>query len=167
MNSIKHEHSYKILYISISMSCWARSRNTVNTEIFEGFIFMKLRICKVLWKIKPWPNSEIILLLTDEGKSWPSREFLTSQICLLMLFTESKILAKNFRIYSIHPLLSLTQTIYSSKHMFWVLKRTISMRWFFWVPTTKILVEKYNDNNFQLPTITSCAEYFMSRLYKK
>ena len=25
---------------------------------------------------------------------------------------------------------------------FWVLKRTISLRWFFWVPTTYVLVEK-------------------------
>ena len=27
-------------------------------------------------------------------------------------------------------------------HMFWVLKRTVSLRWFFWVPTTFVLVEK-------------------------
>ena len=30
--------------------------------------------------------------------------------------------------------------IHQFKHVFWVLKRTISMRWFFWVPTTYVLV---------------------------
>ena len=28
------------------------------------------------------------LSFTDAGKSWPSREFLTSQTCILMLFTK-------------------------------------------------------------------------------
>ena len=33
--------------------------------------------------------------------------------------------------------------------MFWVLKRTVSLRWFFWVPTTYVFVEKIEKNIFQ------------------
>ena len=38
------------------------------------------------------------------------------------------------------------------KHVFWVLKGTVSLRRFFWVPTTYVLVEKY-ENNFQIRTL--------------
>ena len=50
---------------------------TVN-NFSEGFIFTNLRVC------------EITLSLTDIGKSYPSGEFLTPQICLLTLFTKIK-----------------------------------------------------------------------------
>ena len=36
--------------------------------------------------------------------------------------------------------------------MFCVLKRTISLRWFFWVPTTYVLIKK--KSNFQLNTLS-------------
>ena len=39
-------------------------------------------------KIKSLRNGEITLLFTDIGESCPSRKFLTSQICLLMLFAK-------------------------------------------------------------------------------
>ena len=39
--------------------------------------------------------------------------------------------AQNCEYFLIHPF----------KHMFWVLKRTVSLRRFFWVPTTYVLVE--------------------------
>ena len=37
---------------------------------------------------------------------------------------------------------------HQSKHIFWVLKRTVSLRRFFWVPTTYVLVEKSEKNIF-------------------
>ena len=45
-------------------------------------------------KIKPSLKSEIILLFTDEGKSWPSLEFLKSHMSF-------NAIRENFRIYSI------------------------------------------------------------------
>ena len=41
-------------------------------------------------KIKPSRNGKITLSFTDIGKSYPSREFLTSQICLLKAVREIK-----------------------------------------------------------------------------
>ena len=38
-----------------------------------------------------------------------------------------------------------------SKYMFWVLKRTVSLRRFFWVPTTYVFVEN-KKSSFQLRT---------------
>ena len=58
-------------------------------KIREGFIFAKLRM-RSFRKIKSLRNAEISLLLTDIGKSCPSREFLASQICYLTLFAEIK-----------------------------------------------------------------------------
>ena len=43
-------------------------------------------------KIKPSQNGEITLSFTNIGKSCPSREFLMSQMCLLTLFTKTKLL---------------------------------------------------------------------------
>ena len=45
-------------------------------------------------KIKSSRNGEITLSFTDIGKSSPCPEFLLLQICLLLLFAQSKILAK-------------------------------------------------------------------------
>ena len=41
-------------------------------------------------KIKHWQNSEITLAFTDVGKSYLVQIFLTSQMCLLMLFAKIK-----------------------------------------------------------------------------
>ena len=41
-------------------------------------------------KMKTSRNGENTLLSTDKGKPCPSGEFLTSQICLLMLFAKIK-----------------------------------------------------------------------------
>ena len=41
-------------------------------------------------KIKSSRNGEITLSFTDLGKSYHSREFLTSQICLVTLFAKIK-----------------------------------------------------------------------------
>ena len=41
-------------------------------------------------KIRSSRNGEITLTFTDEGKSCHSRDFLTSQICLLTLFAKMK-----------------------------------------------------------------------------
>ena len=45
-------------------------------------------------RIKLSRNGEITLSFTDIGKSCLSREFLTSQICLLTLFTKTKFSGK-------------------------------------------------------------------------
>ena len=46
-------------------------------------------------KIKSSRNAEITLSFPDVCKSCPSREFLESQMCLLIAIPENKILAKN------------------------------------------------------------------------
>ena len=55
-------------------------------------------------KIKPSRNLEITLSFTDIGKSCPSRDFLTLQICLLNAIRENKILAEisEFTVYYIN-----------------------------------------------------------------
>ena len=50
-------------------------------------------------KIKSSRNGEITQSFTYIGKACLSREMVTSQICLLMLFAKIK-LSENFRIYS-------------------------------------------------------------------
>ena len=50
-------------------------------------------------KIKSSQNGEITQSFTDIDKTCLSREFVTSQICLLTLFAKIK-LSENFRIYS-------------------------------------------------------------------
>ena len=46
-------------------------------------------------RIKPLRNDEITLSFTEVGESYPSRDFLRWQICLLALFAEIKFL-QNF-----------------------------------------------------------------------
>ena len=57
-------------------------------------------LCEVCYaslaKIKPSQIGNITLLFTDVGKSCPSREFLTWQICLLMLFVKLHICYAKF-----------------------------------------------------------------------
>ena len=55
----------------------------------EGFIFAKLRICEVSWKLNPREIAKP-LSFTDIVKSCLSCEVWTSQICLLTLFTKIK-----------------------------------------------------------------------------
>ena len=50
-------------------------------------------------KIRPSRNGEIIMLFTDLGKSYSSRDCLTSQIRLLTLFAKIHF-RENFRIYN-------------------------------------------------------------------
>ena len=57
----------------------------VTSEIFASFIFAKT---------KPSWNDNMTLSFTDVGKLCPSREFLTSLICLLTLFAKNKILTR-------------------------------------------------------------------------
>ena len=54
-------------------------------------------------KIKLSRNAEITLSFTNILKSWPSREFLASQICLLTLFVKIKF-SRKIRIYSKCPI---------------------------------------------------------------
>ena len=70
------------------------TRFTVNTvptycksgNFREGFIFAK----RSFVKLKPSRRGKITLSFTDIGISCPSRDFITSQICLLMLFAKIK-----------------------------------------------------------------------------
>ena len=45
-------------------------------------------------KMKSSRNAEITLSFTSIRNSWPSRDFLASQICLLTLYAKNKILVK-------------------------------------------------------------------------
>ena len=65
-------------------------KNTVNSEITRGFYFCKTYHMRSFMKIKPSRIGEITLSFTDIGKSRPCPEFLTSQICVLRLFTKIK-----------------------------------------------------------------------------
>ena len=62
------------------MKSWPPGLYCKSKKFHEGFIFASFA------KIKPSRNDEITLPFTEIGKSCPSSEFLTSQICLLMLF---------------------------------------------------------------------------------
>ena len=64
------------------------SSHTVNSEIFARIYFAKFREIKTQVK---WQNHSSF---TDIRISCPSHEFLTSQICLLMLFAKKNILTK-------------------------------------------------------------------------
>ena len=59
----------------------------------EGFIFAKLRIYAKYRENKILAKYEITLLITDIGKSCPSRKFLKLQVCLNAI-CENKILTK-------------------------------------------------------------------------
>ena len=58
---------------------------SINSKIFARALFSRNFV-----KIKSSRNGEITLLFTDLRKSFPNREFLTSQICLLALFAKIK-----------------------------------------------------------------------------
>ena len=67
----------------------------------RGVYFRETSHMRSFVKIKCSRNIEITLSFTDIRKSYPSREFLASEICLLMLFAK-KILAKisGFTVYT-------------------------------------------------------------------
>ena len=73
-------------------------------------------------KIKPFPNGKIPLSFTHVGKSCPSCEFLTWQICLLMLFEKIKFSPKfpNLQYWCISWLDSLVLT-----HLQWMIFLTL------------------------------------------
>ena len=66
-----------------------------------GFIFREISHMRSFVKVKSLQNGETIRSFTDLGKSCPSREFSTSQICLSTLFAKIKS-SQKFRIYSNH-----------------------------------------------------------------
>ena len=63
-------------------------RTTVNSENFARLLSSRNFASFV--KIKSSRNAEITLSFTNIRTSWPSREFLASQICLLTLFAKIK-----------------------------------------------------------------------------
>ena len=67
----------------------------------RGFIFREISHMRSFVKVKSLQNGETIRSFTDLGKSCPSREFSTSQICLSTLFAKIKS-SQKFRIYSNH-----------------------------------------------------------------
>ena len=77
---------------------------TVNSENFARVYFRETSHMRSFVKIKYSRNAEITLSFTHIRKSWPSHEFLTSQICLLTLHSENKILAKISGFIYIHAI---------------------------------------------------------------
>ena len=68
--------------------------HTVNLEIFGRVLFLRNFAYASFVKVKPSQNGEITLSFIDIGKSCPRVDFLTSQICLLVLFGKIKFLRK-------------------------------------------------------------------------
>ena len=63
----------------------------------RNFAYAKFRENKTFAKINPHEMAKP-LSFTDVGKSCPTREFLTSQICILMLFAKIEF-SRKFRIF--------------------------------------------------------------------
>ena len=66
------------------------SVNTVNAEIFARIIFSRNFADAKFRENKTLAKWRITISFTEKYKSCPSREFLASQICLLMLFAKIK-----------------------------------------------------------------------------
>ena len=62
----------------------------------QEIYYYKISQVRSCVNIKPLQNGEIALSFTDVGKSCPSHELLTSQICLLTLFAKINVLQKIF-----------------------------------------------------------------------
>ena len=75
-----HREIVDVKHLNINEMC-----NKVNSDIFARVLFSRNFV-----KIKPTQNGEITLSFTDIVKPCPSREFLASQICHLMLFAKIK-----------------------------------------------------------------------------
>ena len=65
-------------------------KKSKNREIFARVYFRETSHMRSFEKINTSRNDEIALSFTDLGKSCPSREFLTSQICILTIFAKIK-----------------------------------------------------------------------------
>ena len=63
------------------------SSYTVNSEFFARVYFRETSHKRSFVKTKFSRNGEITLSITDIGKTCPSGEFLTSQVCLLTLIS--------------------------------------------------------------------------------
>ena len=72
------------------------SQATVNSDNFAKFYFRETSHLRSFAKIKHCKIMVKSLSFTDVGKPGSSREFLMSQICLLMLFLENEVLANCF-----------------------------------------------------------------------
>ena len=55
----------------------------------------------------------------------------------------TRLYKQNFSVYNCEYFLT-----HHFRHMFWVLKRTVSLRRFFWVPTSYVFVEKWENRFF-------------------
>ena len=78
-------------HLILACTDWANkimSSGTVNSEIFARDLLWRNFALLSFVKIKSSRNGEITLSFVNMTKSCPSHEFLTSQICLLMLFAK-------------------------------------------------------------------------------
>ena len=64
--------------------------DTVDSQIFARVLFSRNFAYAKFREMKSSRNGEIIMLFTYIGKSCHSRDFFTSQICLLTLFAKIK-----------------------------------------------------------------------------
>ena len=84
---------------------------TVNLEIFARVLFSRNFAYAKFRENKPSRNGEITMSFTNIGKSCPTCEFISSQICLLMLFAKIKCSRKfpdlqytcTSRLHHLHP----------------------------------------------------------------
>ena len=87
---------YRLYYIALYHSETRRHviasfyyfQNTVIWKISRGFNFRETSRMRSFVKIKPLGIGDITLSFTDIGKSYPVRDFFTSQMCLLTLFSK-------------------------------------------------------------------------------
>ena len=89
---------------------------------FKFGIFCQGFMMRSSMKIKPLQNEEITVMFTDVGKSCPSREFLTWQMRLLMIFVKIKFSRKfpNLQ-YTVIPDPSTVFTFVSSSFVIFLL----------------------------------------------
>ena len=95
---------------------------TVDSEIFARDLFSR----NFAYFVKNKNPCQIILSFTDIGKSCPSREFITLQICLSTLFAKIKLSQKFLNLQYWPVCLSVLygqkKFHFLSKDMVWVLK---------------------------------------------
>ena len=121
---------YFFLFFLAVMSCQAKSSITYNLQA----------------KTTKKPSIELDEVREIPGFRVIMKAVLRSQIQYLVSISQThpplplvcidpdkeSLLAENCKYFLTHQF----------KHVFWVLKRTVSLRRFFWVPTTYVLVEK-------------------------
>ena len=86
-----HEPSMWYMY-NVIMTCTKISPTnvTVNSKIIARAYFRETTHVRSFVKMKSSRNREVTLSITDIGKPCPSREILTSLVCLLTLFAKIK-----------------------------------------------------------------------------